>query len=197
MQQPRTPFLQRRPLHHLVPLWIRPANPPGWWPHQEPGKHAAARTHAHAHTHIDMHGTGEFVCVHVRIHGHGIGYIDICGGEERRGKVSGENDIIKIQVDECSSPRLSPRLLQMCYMQDTHIYPVTHTNTRHAQTHTLQADIIQLALLQSTLHHYFKQSLCIATPQGRWHHCILSAPSLLPSLPLNVSAPFHTHWSLC
>lgn len=65
---------------------------------------------------------------------------------------------MSIQVDESSSPRLSPPLLQMCYMHHAHILYI-HTHT--PSPFFLQADIMLVALLQSTLHHHLKQSLCI------------------------------------
>lgn len=102
-------------------------------------------------------------------------------------QVSRESDIMNIQVDECCTEdwrRLSLLLLQACHMY-TNIHSRTHVQLHAQKPHIFcrSADIIAFGLWLSTLHHHLKQSLCIATPQGQWHHCIVSARSPPPSLP--------------
>lgn len=107
-------------------------------------------------------------------------------------QASREDDIISIQVDERSTEEWRRPSLLLSLICTTYTNIHTHFHTSHI--FCTSTDIIVFSLLLSMLHHHLKQSLCITTPLGQWHHCIVSAPSPPPLLH---PCSFCTHWRLC
>lgn len=100
------------------------------------------------------------------------------GGDERSRGENWRGEEVKgkeRRKEERRGEERSPSLLLLLLL----LLPHTHTHT----------DIIVFSLLLSMPHHHLKQSLCIATPLGRWHHCIVSAPTLPLRLPPPLPLP--------